>query len=384
MAITINILNGYTQLSGNRVDIELETDSIPEGSALYRLVVSVKSTDGQLGSENMEPLEISPDANNKAIFNIANLVHKRPRFTFGWPLTGSKAVAYPNWVYQVEIDGGESYIDSNNASQKTRAGIDAPMRIFYGKLPKHEWSILNRQGKSFYSEYIQGCRWLTALPDGQRISPGMPVKLWFFPKTGLSSALNLKVSYILQDGTTGTLSYAVTVTQDQMHEFMVDPATLGLSVQDIKSYQVWLANGDTAIGEIRTFAVDQRYYERNTYVFYVNRFGVIETIWFTGHVKAGYETEAETAEREQAIDDTSKDATILVTHKSGRRFWEINTGNIKTPGDMVAMQDFYDSKNIWIVQDNEVIPVRDETGSKILSDSRNGINRETIVLTEAY
>ena len=113
------------QLSGNRVQAEVETDTIT--GTLYKLLLKTTSLDDPASfPEGIDAIE--PDDDDKAIFDIRNRVTLPIVYSFTWPLTGAVYVNQPQMAKKVALDIGERFtqvVSSENVDTINWAGLDA-------------------------------------------------------------------------------------------------------------------------------------------------------------------------------------------------------------------------------------------------------------------
>lgn len=385
MALTLTIPGGKTQLSGNRVQAELVTDTLT--GDMYNLLLKTTSLDDSF-PEGIDAIE--PDANKKVVFDIRNRVTLPIVYSFTWPLTGAVAIEQPQMAKKVALDIGERYVtvvDSKNVDTvnwSELAGEAYQVLILKGGISKHEQAKYNEQNTTFYTEFISAGKFLTLLPLILKIAPGQPVKLWFITKESTSQVLNLKVNYTNLDGTTGTVLIAVTIEPDKMFELCVDAGSLGLNVSTLASYSVSLEKAGIAVSEVRTFTLDHDYFENNTFLLSVNRVGGIDCWWFTGRIISSYPTKSEQSQRDVRTADTQKRPTIEVDYKTGKRKWSINTG-YKLKPEMAAMTALFESQNIWLLNGNDIIPIILEDGDNQYDNTLEDLDNDIdLNFTEAH
>lgn len=384
MALTLTIPGGKTQLSGNRIQAELQTDTLT--GDMYNLLLKTTSLDGSF-PEGIDAIE--PDENNKALFDIRNRVTSPIVYSFTWPLTGAVEIEQPQMAKKVAVDIGERYVQVvNNENVDTinwseLAGEQYQVLILRGGISKHEQAKYNEQNTTFYTEFISAGKFLTLLPDNMKIAPGQPVKLWFITKEATSQALNLKVNFTNLDSTTGTINIAVTIEPGQMFEMCVDSGSLGLNTSEIASYSVQLEKEGVTISEIRNFSLDHNYYENNSFILCANRIGGIDCLWFSGKIIHQFLTKSERSQRDARITDTQQRPTLEVDYKTGKRKWTINTGH-KLPGEMKALTGLFESRNVWILDGNDIIPVMLDDNDNELLDTMENLHNIDLNFTEAH
>ena len=376
--LTLNIPGGSVHLSGNRVEAEVTTDATQ--GALYRLLLKISSADGSF-PEGIDAIE--PDSDKKAIFDLRNRVSIPVEYDFAWPLTGDLIIEREQLARKVNIDIGESFIPDTPPKTINWASLDVQLLILKGMLTKHEQAIYNETGKTFYSEFIEAGRFLTDMPNNQRIAPNQPIKLWFITKETTAQEVMVLVSYTNLDGTTGSIDLYGTLNPDKMVEICADCGSIGLNADLVDFYTVAIFKDGIQVSEIRKFTIDHTPYEQNTFVFFANRKGGIDSLWFPGNVKESYPTESQTSERPGRRTDTRKRPTIEVDSKTGYRKWEINSG-YRTIEEQNSLQELMISKNIWFVEGNDVIPVILEDGDNQLYDTYEDIQTTELTFREAH
>lgn len=371
-------------MSGNRVQAEVATDTIT--GELYNLLLKTTSLDDSF-PEGIDAIE--PDDDNEVIFDIRNRVTLPIVYSFTWPLTGAVNIEQPQMAKMVALDIGERYVEvvsNENVDTVNWAGLTGDsyqVLILRGGISIHEQAKYNEQSTTFYIEWIQAGKFLTLLPDDMRVTGGQPVKLWYITKETTSQSLTLVVEYTNTDGTTGEETHAVTIDPGSMYELCVDPGSLGLDASEVDTYSVHLEKSGSAVSEVRSFEIDHGYYENNSYILYANRVGGIDCLWFTGRVTKQYLTESERSNRDARMTDTQQRPTREVDYKTGRRRWSINTGYKPQP-EMEAMKSLIESRNIWLLEGNDIVPVMLEDEDNELHNTMEDIHEMDFVFTEAH
>ena len=383
MALTLTIPGGPVQLSGNRVQAEVVTSAVT--GELYNLLLKTSSLDGSF-PEGIDAIE--PNADLQSIFDIRNKVTLPIVYSFTWPLTGNVAVEQPQMAKKAALDIGERYtqvVDNQNIDTVNWAELAAnnEILILRGGVSNHQQAKYNEQNTNFYDEFIAAGRFLTLLPDNMRTSPGQPVKLWFITKEITSQELVLKVDYTNTDGISGTKSLQVIIDPDKMYELCVDPGSLLLDAAEVASYSVYFQKAGVTISGTRSFIIDHASYENNSYLLYANRIGGIDCVWLHGHMKRMFPTESERSQRDARITDTQQRATLEVDWKSGKRKWVINTG-YKSADEMEALTGLFESRNVWLLDGNDIIPVMMEDGDNSYLDTLSEVNEMDLTFIEAH
>jgi len=386
MALILNIPGGAVQLSGNRVQAEVTTDLV-QGS-LYRLLLKTSSIDDSF-PEGIDAIE--PDADQKAIFDLRNRVSMPVDYDFSWPLTGDVFIKREQLAKKVAVYIGESFIPDSPPKQINWAMVEGSetelletqVLILKGAISKHEQAKYNEAAKTFYEEYIEAGRFLTNLPANQRVAPGQPLKLWFITKETTPQYVRLMVNYTNLDGTSDYIDLYGTIDPDAMYEICVDTGSVGLNASEVDFYTVSLQKEGIDVSEIRTFTIDHTYYEINTFIFYANRVGGIDPMWFPGQIVESYPTESQKSERNTQTTDTQKKGTFEVDFKTGYRKFEINSG-YRSIAEQKAMREMLESCNIWFVDGNDIIPVMLEDGDNPLYDTSEDLQNSNLIFREAH
>lgn len=390
MAITHSIYGGLVQLAGNRVEIEVVNDDVKGESP--RALLKATSTDGAVaGGPFIDSREYKA---GKAVFDFSESLDAPTDLGFTFPYGDQIAVKHPLRAFDIDILAGASYIDNVEASatvgkkfeewQNEAASVS--MRILKGGMSQDRQAQYNEAGLNFYQDYILGNKFLTRRPDNQRISYNQPVRLWYLLPGTEAVTRQMVVIYQQPGALQVVTTFDMTLEPDGLYEFVLDPAKLQLP-EDITSFTVFQADGYTTIGESRTFIIDSKPYENNTFLFFANSLAGIDDAWFTGAVKMGLQMEGETGI--QALDRTAttRDRSVVVTSKTGSRKWSIFPGNRLNVEEMEALQDLIYSKHIWLVWNGRTVPVNLENGEFDLTDSMRDllINDELeLVFVEAH
>jgi len=378
MALTLTIPGGPVQLSGNRVQAEVETDLV-QGS-LYRLLLKTSSLDDSF-PEGIDAIE--PDSDLTAIFDLRNRVSMPVDYDFSWPLTGDVFIKREQLAKKVVLDIGESFIPDTPPKQINWSALDVQVLILKGAISKHAQAKYNELGKTFYEEYIEAGRFLTNLPANQRVAPGQPLKLWFITKETTAQNIRLMVNYTNLDGTSDYIDLYGTIDPDAMYEICVDTGSVGLNASEVDFYTVSLQKDGVDVSEIRTFTIDHKPYENNTFIFYANRVGGIDPMWFPGHITESFPTESQTSERNTQTTDTQKKGTLEVDFKTGYRKWEINSG-YRSIAEQMALREMLDSCNVWFIDGNDIIPVILEDGDNTLYNTLDDLQNTELNFREAH
>ena len=109
MSLSVNIIGGPVQLSGNPVYIEVSNDSPPAGILQYKSLLKILSQDGNLvGAPFVDA--IASGGTHSALFDISGYVDQPISVSFQYPLTSAYSF-YPRQAFNIQVIPGEQYID---------------------------------------------------------------------------------------------------------------------------------------------------------------------------------------------------------------------------------------------------------------------------------
>ena len=379
---------GNVQLSGNPIEVILKaTLGMMTGKTNYKLALKITCQD-LMGSPFVEL--IAPDANLISRFDISGLVNQPVDFNFEYPATGVVR-ANPVMSRTVTLDSGEVFLNAEGDREEIwnghLSGIE--MRVLQGKIRPYELALLNDSGQSFNSQYIQGGKFLTNLPNNQTVAPNQIIKLCYLSrwpdihnsKWNFSINTDLKVAHMPKSGE--VVFYPIS----GLLEFSVNSSFIGFNVgngEKIVSYTFWLSDSTGDISERRTFRIDNNYYGNAFTFIYINPLSGIDCIWLTGEYSIGLKTQSELAYRPVPVLSGSKVASQITVSARSQQTWELNTGS---KAEMLALRDFLTSKECWMINpenETKLIPVTIEPGDNLLFDSMSDIQNLTIKILEAH
>lgn len=382
MAVTLTITGGLIQLSGNPIELVLTADSAKPN---HRLAVKV-SCDQLLSPvqiEEIEPVDLV------AKHQIQGLLDEPLSSEFDYPAVG-KVTWHIALAIIATIDVGEVWTDETTGERQTSwMGLNQTIRVLNGRLRDYELKSLNEQGKSFASEYINGGKFLTNLPNLQTVAPRQMIKLWYLSRwpTNHTAELHFSINTNLQT-VYPPITEEVILYGAGLFEFSMNPEHMGYYLppgEQVTDYTFWLTDSEGDISERRTFKVIHNYYEKTFFAYYRNEFSAIDSIWLRGESKASLKTESETAYKPSDVGAGSKVPNLITVSSSGRRYWEINTGVLEEY-EMHSLRGFLEAQERWLVDpenENKLIPVTIEGGDFLLFDTMQDIQNLAITLYEA-
>lgn len=386
MAITATISGGAVQLTGNPVRILCSGGAAPVNSSEYKIMLRVISTDGKLEGAPFDPDAITPDSNGEALFDISGLVDQPVTAVFQWPVSGA-VVAYPTQAFNIKVQPGERYIDSDNLLQETWGAESSVFQMLKGGLSPRQVSVMKDAGYTFYAKYIQAGKFLTARPWGDEVHPAQPVKLWFMPAANGSGTLTIK--YYFDDGSDATYTTAVTLDVDNLYEFNVNPALLGVNIQPTGKKVTHFDVSIPTKSESRRFTYDWRPCERPVYLMFANTFGGVDDVYFSGYIQDKFSTDGAVSYRPQQLADTVYTPTLLQLDKTGRNRWSINTG-WKSLTHIQYLRDLLVAKQAWYLYTNisqsatSIVPITEITTGDVLIDRKEDLYALQIDFSEAH
>lgn len=406
MAIQYILLGGTIQLSGNPIWVKLTGAVIPENATNYKLLLRITSLDDLLkGGPFVDA--IAPDENGEALFDISGYIDQPFTPEFEWPAVGV-ITDHTAAVFHIGLECGEQYILDGELTSDYEAitYTDYSLLALKGGVPDHLVCQYSQLYHSFVNDWINAGKFLTNQPNNAVVSPAQFVKLWYLRSVELSEDARWHLDIVLSNCELSMppgRNYTFKLSGDMviygydsaspagMLEFSINPVFAGLpdniSYGKILSYTFWLSlrdEGETEISERRTFIVNNRYYENNNYLFSANSLGgAVDVIWLHGAVEKSIETSGTEGVKQKGFTSNSRIGSILVTGKTSRRKWKINTG-YKSAAEIEALADIYLSRNLWLLHDGRLIPVILTNGEKLLNDSLEDVHSADLELLEAH
>jgi hypothetical protein len=386
MAITVNILGEHVQLSGNPVEVECTGGSAPAGSKNYQILLKVISQDGKL--VNFPKTDaVTPNSAGKARFDISGYVDHPVKLEFQYPPSGA-AVSYATQAYNVQVQAGETWMDEDGITQETWGGISDVFQVLKGGLSQRQLNMMRDASTNFYQFYLNAGKFFTGRPWGDLVHPTQPVKLWFMPIANASATLTITANYY--DGTTDVYTTSVSLNTNNLYEINCNPMLLGIDEENgsgskMNFFDVTL-NG---VSETRRFTVDWKHCDRPTFLFFANSLGGIDDVYFSGYVKDKFNVTTESAFKPATNTDTVFDPTIIVTNKSGRNLWSINTG-WKSLTSLQYLRDLMVSRQAWYVYGYvtgtsfNIIPVIVDPGEQTLYDRKKDLWSLDLEISEGH
>jgi hypothetical protein len=389
MNVSHTITGGLVHLSDNPIQVVLScAGSLPN----HRLALKISCPE-LVGSPFIE--EIAP-RNGVSIFEIQGYFGQPMKPEFHFPVTGV-ASAHGSLVFNATIDTGEVFTDENGDRVESWNNISTnhQIRVIKGKLRPNVLGILNDQGKSFASEYIEGGKFLTNIRNNSVVSPNQIVKLWYLSRWNQTHTATLRIEVENTSDFLPIFSYqqeVVLYTETGLLELSINHRLLGFNIPPTfppgtlaTAFTVWLEDSVGDISERLRFVIDNKFYENEFFLFYQNPFHVIESYWLTGEHSENLKTENEIAVRELPALTGSKTAGIIVLSASGTRSWSINTG-YKSQEEIAMIRDVLESRNTWLINQedlNGLVPVVVEAGDFELYKSDWDIPNLSLTIREA-
>jgi hypothetical protein len=385
MSVTLQITGGLVLLSDNPIQVVL-TCTVPHPNQRLALKITCPEL---IGSPFIE--EIAPQ-NNHSVFDISGFFSQPIEPEFHFPVTGVVS-GHSSLVFNASLDVGEIYTDDAGDRIVTweNSSSGNQIRVIKGKLRPHELGILNDQGKSFASEYINGGKFLTNIADDSVVGPAQIVKLWYLSrwtddhqavlKTRVFTSLKSAYLPISQELVLYSITGLVELSLNPVFQgFQPDPGEL------IEGFEVWLEDANGEISQRLRLVVDNNFYEQEFLLLYQNNFKAIESFRLTGQYSENLSTESEPAVRALPALTGSKTAGMILLSSSGKRSWTINTG-YKSMKEMKMIRDVLESRYTWLIDPdnaNQLLPVVIDSGEFELFTSEADIPNLSLTIREAY
>lgn len=356
MAVTLSgIEPASTHLSGNPILVKATTTGAPAGASHYKMLLKITSINNVLfGSPFVDGQE--PNADNFAEFDISGYVDQPLPITFSFPMVGF-TTGYADRIHVVHLQPGESYIDIDGNRQVNWFDVVQPFFIVSGKIDENELSGYNDANTNWFAAWVEAGKFLTRLPDIQKVHPNQPVKLWI--KWPLQSLVNatFTINAYYSDEYVELYSFNANLFGDHVFEVNLQPALLGIPLviengSRLMKYNVYWSGG-SIVSPLKTFVLDWQHKDFCNYLFFLNPIGGIDCIWLSGGAEPGHNTTSVQAKSQLPKGAKQKDHSMQVS-KNSRMSWQINTGH-KSRQEMEAMIDLFSSEKVWLLHDAEIL-----------------------------
>ncbi len=387
MALTLTVPAGSFHLSGNPLWVKIEGATPPAGSTLYKVLLRIISVDGDLAGAPF--VDGKAPASGVAWFNVSGYVDQPLEKRFEWPMVGGFN-PYHEDTRVVTFQAGESYVDENDNLVEIWEVASEGYFVVKGGVGPSGMGAYNDSGGSFYSDFVEGGKFLTWMPQSQVVHPSQPVKLWLLAAQGRDTLLHIKATY--EDGSTYEWVNPHTLYKDIMHEINCLPYHSGWdNMPAVKAgirmayYEVWLEG----VTQVRRFTVDHAWHEQCNFLFVLNSLGGVDVMWLNGEVQMGFDTRSVEAVRQFSRTGSRKERTVVVASRTGRRTWKINSG-WKSAEEMLALMDCLLTKQAWLLADasgyntGTLYPVNIANTSSRLVDTSADLQSVEIELVEGH
>jgi hypothetical protein len=394
MAISVTILGGPVQLTGNPVEIKVSGGSAPAGSTDYKLLLRVIDVDTSLLMPPV-PDGIAPDSNGEAIFDISGKVDQPVKLQFQFPVTTSY-VAYDSLAFTIKVQAGESYIDSAGNLQESWGPESTEFQLLKGGVSKRQIVIWRDANTNFHTQYITAKKFLTHRPWGDFVHPQQSVKLWFIPSE--ATTVNFRVRCQYDDNSETIFTTEITLDPEKIYEFNCNPAHLNVpltvtdpetgAVKKLFLFDVRLDKNNVAYSDEYRFHFDLRYCKRPFFIFFQNSIGGIDDVYLGGSGMDKFSLERTAVTKPQARDARVYDPTIVTPHSLGQNMWTISTG-YKSISQMLHLRDMLISRQKWLLYPNMpmtvylVIPVIINNSESLLVNYSINHQELTLDISEA-
>lgn len=384
MAVSLTILDGNTQLSGNPILLNLTADSYHTKQKL-----AVKITCPLLFGSPFVAEQMSK--NLSAQFDISGYFDQPllPNMTFPF-VVNPPDHPFAGLIFNVTLDVGEIYCNDlgERVEEWQNLSSNNTMRIIKGKLRPYKLAQLNELQENFLTYYLQEGKFLTNLPDKRTILPGQIPMLWFM------SMYDGQLTYtgLLNIYTRSQLWPPIFIngafTQGWgLVNFRLDAAALSNADKNqITQFSFQLFHEGNQISEKKTFLVDYNYYGSFVTLYYLNEFSLMEDITFKGRIAQTHNVESETATKPVPHGSNTMVPGIVNVGTKGRRRWELSTGPL-TAIEMQGLRDLLESPQCWMIDPidpNYLLPVLVEPGEYPLTDSNEDLYSLDLKIQEAH
>ena len=132
-----------------------------------------------------------------------------------------------------------------------------------------------------------------------------------------------------------------------------------------------------------------RYRDHCNYLFFLNSLGGIDCVWLSGSVEKSYNINSVQASKPWNAAATLKTRTTVISSRSGKRSWKINSG-WKSRLEIEALSDAMLSKEAWLLEDaptfnsGTLIPVNVVNSQTVFYNTESDMYSLELDLEEAH
>jgi hypothetical protein len=230
---------------------------------------------------------------------------------------------------------------------------------------QHSWTppkiktILRGGGYAFYpllGRLNADSSLFNTLPDDREVAQNSPEFLSWFNYTGVFQSLKVEWrTWSRNDGLmTMGINANISLYADQNETLMV-PALIFHDYQEVSAaVEVRLLNQvDEAVCPWRRYAIDRRFHENERYLMFLNKYGVFESMRFTGALTVGVELDRRESQRY-----TDGMVEVFELEKRWRRSFTYRTGYL-SKSESLALENLVASRYVFEVSTTEgYIPLR--------------------------
>jgi hypothetical protein len=366
---TCTVPGGPVQLSGNPILIVGTTDTPATGITDHFILCKVTCTNNAIPggpwTDSIAPLAGS------ATFDISELVDTVFAYIFNTEVSAaSRFHERATLSADITVEIGESYIDADGDLVETWSAAPEEITILKGKLTRHEFNIINANGLTFYTTYVNDynnvTKWLTKLetlisiehsgtwrrPVLNVSSVSDEVKGWFIAPS--NDDMHVICYCYYSDGTEFTYSdpSTHTVTKDKLYEIDLNKFVSNTENKTVTQYLLYLY-GSNFETEMYTVNVDNTYHETQQTLFFSNTLGVVEAMQCYGETKEEITTKGETVSLNN-YGFAVLTPTIVMVNGEYKTRYKINTG-FKTLSERRWFRDMLISENVWLKQSYPIV-----------------------------
>ncbi|WP_211325344.1 DUF5977 domain-containing protein [Larkinella arboricola] len=215
----------------------------------------------------------------------------------------------------------------------------------------------------FFTNYIQGTRFLTWAEDHKRVHPEQPEFLyWLTNVSPLPSQINLRcrVEYAEEsDESPFTVASLDNVASMTVYCAAVGYQALGLESKEgqVIGWRVWLEDANGArLTEDRSYWLDQQYRRNVRFIVFANSLGGFDTLYLTGQGEESLNVVRSISERYPDYNYLPSYAETVINATAGERQLTVSTGWL-SKAQREYLQELLLSKEIYYVSERAFLPL---------------------------
>ena len=326
------------------------------------------------------PLRVPVNSSNQSKFYVNDILKKINIDHFANP---SKQIVSKkdNYVIQYRIRYYEIYGSDQTKYNETTSNSFYAIQGGIGHLTEKKYSD---EATTWYGKLQSEKFFLTDMPSGKvtnkAIGEAYFEKLYFL-FVDLISAFKVWIKEYYTDKAPVTREVTTYSSAETYKIYEIDASYIRLGVTDANcfAYEIWITHSSIStiiLSEKKLFFIDNSHYRRIKYFLFNNKYGLMESLIFTGEYEGN-----SSHTKEESVDLSSKEVSEYHINEQVQR--EVSTGLLK-PDWFKHLKEFYNSNKKYEFYKNTLIPIVFDTKKLSEPGSENFIFNQKIKYRFAF